>query len=81
MWTMIWVAVGFKSWGMVLILMNDSSRATLEWLLLMNWPFYIPLVLLGAPLIWWGRLLRGRRKRAKLIKQEWHVDEEMPAKR
>ena len=81
MWTMIGVAVGFKTWGMILIFKNDSTRATLEWMLLMNWPFYLPLILLGAPLVWWWRMVRVRRKRARLIHEEWHVDGERTAKR
>jgi len=36
---------------------------------------------LAAPIVWWWRMVRVRRKRARLIHEEWHVDGERTAKR
>jgi hypothetical protein len=72
-WTFIFIAVLFKGWGVALVLMNDSSRASIEMNLLLNWPYLAPL-LLGIPaIIFWSRLFRGRLRRARYLREEFSV--------
>jgi hypothetical protein len=75
LWTMVGLIVAFKVWGAILILLNDQSRSAIEMILVMNWPFLLPVALLFGPAVWWMRLLRGRAKRRRLIRAEWHVEQ------
>lgn len=75
LWTMLGVAVGFKFFGALLILLADQSQGTIVFVVATHWPFLLPLALLIGPGLWWGRLLRARAKRHRLIAAEWREDD------
>jgi len=74
-WTLGGIAVFFKVLAVVLVIWYDGSRQSIQMAIAINWPFFIPLLLLTPFLALWFRLLRARMKRKKLIEQEWKVQE------
>lgn len=57
------------------LLSLHSSQRTLGVIVLWNWSWILLAALLVAgPALYWLRLRRARRKRARLIHAEWHVD-------
>jgi dolichyl-phosphate-mannose--protein O-mannosyl transferase len=75
------VMVGFKLWSVILIYVVAGGEGTTTFLLGTHvlW-IVIPLALLWAPLMFWYRLYRVRRRRQTLLESEWNVHQEPPLK-
>jgi len=79
-WTWFWVMVGGKVAIMIAIAVVgfqhlQPGRRNLQVVLLLNWSWILlTLVLVAGPVGYWWRLRRVRRKRAALIRAEWHLD-------
>ncbi|MBI3979954.1 MAG: hypothetical protein HY331_17405 [Chloroflexi bacterium] len=73
--TLIAIILGFKLWGILLIVLMQSDAATLRLLFALNWPYLLGLagMLAGFALVRL-RLLRARARRAELRRQEWNVE-------
>lgn len=82
-WTMFWLLAIGKLLTMIALAVVglaslQSGQRTLSIIILWNWSWILLAVLLVmGPSLYWLRLRRVRRKRAALIRAEWHVDEEM----
>lgn len=76
------VLIGFKLWSVLLIYMFSSEGGTTAFLLGTHvlW-ILVPIALLWAPVLFWYRLIRTRRRRRELERAEWHVEERPPAQR
>jgi hypothetical protein len=76
------VMIGFKLWSIVLIYLVGGGEGTTAFLLGTHvlW-IVIPLALLWAPVLYWYRLYRVRRKRRVLLEAEWNVEQEPPVNR
>lgn len=73
---LIAVILGFKLFGVLLIILMRSDAPTLWILLALNWPYVLALVVvLAIPALFWIRLVRVRARRARLFYEEWHVQE------
>ena len=77
LWTLIGTLVAFKVVTILMIVLMYPSAHTIVFMVLMNW-FWVPIlaVFLAAPALVWLRLLRGRTRRAKLLHEEWHVEDD-----
>ncbi|MCS6801606.1 MAG: hypothetical protein RMM58_10870 [Chloroflexota bacterium] len=75
LWTMLGVAIGFKFFGALLILLADQSHEAVTFVVATHWPFLLPFAALLGPGVWWWRLLRARAKRRQLIAAEWREDD------
>ena len=79
-WNMFWLMVGGKFVIMVAIAIVGfqhlhPGQRNLTVLVLLNWSWILlTVVLIAGPVAYWWRLRRVRRKRAALIRAEWHVD-------
>jgi hypothetical protein len=74
-WLMIWIMIAFKVGLTIWILLAYPSSQNLFMQLALNWPWLLAVVaFLAAPALFWWRLVRVRRKRAKLQHAEWNVD-------
>jgi hypothetical protein len=74
-WAVIGVMVAFKLGLTLYVLVAYPSGPNLLANLAANWYWLLAIVVLVTPpLIFWGRLVRMRAKRAKLQRAEWHVD-------
>ena len=79
-WTMFWLMVGGKFAIMVAIAVVGfhhlhPTQRNLQVVLLLNWSWILLTgVLVAGPVAYWWRLRRVRRKRAALIRAEWHID-------
>lgn len=73
------VLIGFKIWSIFLIYLVWGGEGTTTFLLGTHvlW-IGVPLLLLWAPLLFWIRLYRVRRRRRDLLDAEWNVSEEPP---
>lgn len=73
------VMIGFKLWSVILIYVVWGGDGTTTFLLGTHvlW-IAIPLLLLWAPLMFWFRLYRVRRRREVLLESEWNVRREPP---
>ena len=74
-----WAMLGVLLVGKVLIVVAVGLMAptmgTAGFLAAHNWSWIVlTLVLVGGPATFWYRLWRVRRKRAALLRAEWHVD-------
>jgi hypothetical protein len=76
------VMIGFKLWSIVLIYLVWGGEGTTTFLLGTHvlW-IGVPLALIWAPLVYWFRLYRVRRKRKLLLDAEWNVGQEPPVNR
>ncbi len=80
-WAMIWSMIAFKVGLTIWIILAFPSGYNLFMQLVMNWYWFAAIVLiLAGPALFWWRMLRVRRKRAKLQHAEWHVDETLPTR-
>ena len=74
-WLMVAMMVACKVALTVYVLVAFPSAGNLAGQLAGNAPYLaLILVLIVPPAIYWGRLLRGRAKRARLQRAEWNVD-------
>ncbi len=78
-WNMFWLMVGGKFVIMVAIAIVGFHHLhpgrNISVLVLLNWSWILLTgVLVTGPIAYWWRLRRVRRKRAALIRAEWHVD-------
>ena len=76
------VLIGFKIWSVFLIYLVWGGEGTTTFLLGTHvlW-IGVPLILLWAPLLFWLRLYRVRRRRRMLLEAEWNVGQEPPVNR
>ena len=70
------VMIVFKLWSVVLIYLFWGGNGTANFLLGTHilW-LAIPVLFLWAPLVFWIRILRVRRKRRLLLESEWNLDD------
>ncbi len=74
-WAVIGVMVAFKLGLTLFVLVAYPSGPNLLANLAANWYWLLAIVVLVTPpLVFWGRLVRMRAKRAKLQRAEWHVE-------
>lgn len=76
-WTMVGIFVFFKvaTTALIVIASPQLAGATLGLFFALHWPFILgALILAGAPLAFWMRLVRVRAKRARLQAAEWRID-------
>ncbi len=79
-WQMFWLlAIGklIIMIALAAVAFHTLKPAERGWrvVFLLNWSWILTAVLLViGPTIYWWRLRRARRKRAALIRAEWHVD-------
>jgi hypothetical protein len=71
------VLIGFKLWSIVLIYLVWGEEGTTNFLLGTHvlW-LGIPLLFVWAPIMYWIRLYRVRRRREDLLSAEWNVGQE-----
>jgi hypothetical protein len=71
------VMIGFKLWSVLLIYLVWGGEGTTNFLLGTHvlW-IGIPLIMLWAPLLFWFRLYRVRRRRQALLEAEWNLPSE-----
>lgn len=78
-WNMFWLMVGGKlvimvAIGIVGFQHLHPGQRNLSVLVLLNWSWILLAgVLVAGPVAYWWRLRRVRRKRAALIRAEWHI--------
>jgi hypothetical protein len=70
------ILVGFKIFTLVVILWLTSSWEAVVFVVASHvlW-ISVALVLVAGPAAFWARLVRVRRRRRRLLHQEWHVEE------
>ena len=79
-WTTFWLLAIGKLIIMIVIaivglLTLPPFQRTLQVIALLNWSWIVlALVMMVGPAAYWWRLRRVRRKRAALIRSEWHVE-------
>ena len=74
-WAMLGVLLVGKVLIMVAVALMAPTMGTAGFLAAHNWSWMVlTLVLVGGPATFWYRLWRVRRKRAALLRSEWHVD-------
>lgn len=74
-WAMLGVLVVGKIAIMIAMLIMMPTSAMVKFLAAYNWSWIILVLVLGAgPSLFWWRLWRVRRKRARLVHAEWQVD-------
>ncbi len=77
LWTLVGVIVFFKIYTVVLVMIFDRSAKMFVFMAAMNFPFILGgLAIVAVVGLVWFRLLRGRAKRSRLLREEWYVDEE-----
>jgi hypothetical protein len=63
--------IAFKVWFAILLLMYAPTRDTMVWVAATHWPLLIVLGLMIGPAIAAYRLLRARRRREQLRREEF----------
>ncbi len=77
LWTLVGVIVFFKIYTVVLVMIFDRSAEMFIFMAVMNFPFILGgLAIVAVVGLVWFRLLRGRARRSRLLREEWYVDEE-----
>jgi hypothetical protein len=65
--------------ALIILCAPDHIKTVLWLFLLLHWPFILGgLILAAAPLAFWIRRLRVRARRARLLAEEWQVEQRTP---